>query len=61
VLARIPQHLIVLKVANLRWSDWGTRESVERTYRALNLAPFWNLAHPIPAPAQRPTPETLSA
>jgi mannose-1-phosphate guanylyltransferase len=41
VLARIPQHLIVLRVGNVRWSDWGTRESVERTYRALKLVPFW--------------------
>jgi mannose-1-phosphate guanylyltransferase len=44
VLAHIPQHLIVLKVANISWSDWGTRESVERTYKALNLVPFWRLA-----------------
>jgi mannose-1-phosphate guanylyltransferase len=44
VLARIPQHLIVLEVADVRWSDWGTRESIERTYRALNMIPFWNLS-----------------
>jgi mannose-1-phosphate guanylyltransferase len=43
VLARIPQHLIVLKVANLFWSDWGTRESIERTCRSLNLVPSWKL------------------
>jgi mannose-1-phosphate guanylyltransferase len=49
VLARIPQHLIVLRVANVRWSDWGTRESVERTFRTLKLAPFWNLSSPIAA------------
>ncbi len=41
VLARIPQHLIVVRVGNVRWSDWGTRESVERTYKALKLIPFW--------------------
>jgi mannose-1-phosphate guanylyltransferase len=44
VLARIPQHLIVLKVANISWSDWGTRESVERTYKALNMVPSWSMA-----------------
>jgi mannose-1-phosphate guanylyltransferase len=44
MLSRIPQHLVVLKVANLSWSDWGTRESVERTYKALNLVPSWSLA-----------------
>ena len=52
VLARIPQHLIVFEVADVRWSDWGTRESVERTYRALNLIPSWNppqaVSNPIP-------------
>jgi mannose-1-phosphate guanylyltransferase len=53
VLARIPQHLIVFKVGNVHWSDWGTRESIERTCRALNMAPSWTLsnamANPIPA------------
>jgi mannose-1-phosphate guanylyltransferase len=51
-LARIPQHLIMVKVADASWSDWGTPESVERTYRSLNLVPFWNLpssvSHPLP-------------
>jgi mannose-1-phosphate guanylyltransferase len=41
-LARIPQHLIMLEVADVGWSDWGTRESIERTYQTLNLVPFWN-------------------
>ena len=44
MLAHIPQHLIVFKVANVYWSDWGTRESVDRTYRRLNLAPYWDLS-----------------
>ena len=43
VLARIPQHLIMFEVADVQWSDWGTRESVERTYRVLNLVPSWNM------------------
>jgi mannose-1-phosphate guanylyltransferase len=47
-LARIPQHLIVVKTADVGWSDWGTRESIERTYRTLNIVPFWN--HPNTAP-----------
>jgi mannose-1-phosphate guanylyltransferase len=50
VLARIPQHLILFEVADVRWSDWGTRESVERTYRALDLIPFWNLPRPVSSP-----------
>jgi mannose-1-phosphate guanylyltransferase len=41
LLSRIPQHLIALRVGNVRWSDWGTRESVERTYKALNMIPSW--------------------
>jgi mannose-1-phosphate guanylyltransferase len=52
VLARIPEHLIMHKVTDLHWSDWGTRESVERTFRALNMVPSWNptnsVAHPLP-------------
>jgi len=47
VLSRIPEHLIVHRVANVRWSDWGTRESVERTYKALKLVPFWNQSNSI--------------
>ena len=50
VLARIPEHLVMFKVADVGWSDWGTRESVERTYRALNLVPFWNLSVSDPIP-----------
>lgn len=43
---QLPERLVVVKVANVRWSDWGTRESVERTYRALHLAPIWKTATP---------------
>ena len=41
VLARIPEHLLVLEIDDVRWSDWGTRESVERTYQRLQLVPVW--------------------
>jgi mannose-1-phosphate guanylyltransferase len=47
VLSRIPQHLIAFRVANVHWSDWGTRESVERTYKALKLVPSWKMPRPI--------------
>lgn len=47
ILARIPRHLIMLEVSDVRWSDWGTRESVERTYRSLHLAPIWNISNPV--------------
>ena len=41
ILARIPEELIVLEAPDIHWSDWGTRESIERTYRRMNLAPAW--------------------
>jgi len=44
MLARIPQHLMVLQVSNVAWSDWGTRESIERTCKALSLEPHWRMA-----------------
>ncbi|NLT67686.1 MAG: hypothetical protein GXX84_13880 [Acidobacteria bacterium] len=44
VLTQIPQHLIAFEIGDVRWSDWGTRESIERTYRALNMVPFWNVS-----------------
>jgi mannose-1-phosphate guanylyltransferase len=47
VLSVIPDHLIMHEVADVHWSDWGTRESVERTYRALNMIPFWNISNPV--------------
>jgi mannose-1-phosphate guanylyltransferase len=50
-LARIPQHLVMVEVADVEWSDWGTRESIERTYRSLNIVPFWNLTQSCPKTA----------
>jgi mannose-1-phosphate guanylyltransferase len=43
VLTRMSQHLIMLEVSDVYWDDWGTRESIERTCKALNLFPFWKL------------------
>ncbi len=47
VLSKIPEHLIMLEVANVHWSDWGTRESVERTYKTLNMVPFWTSSNSV--------------
>lgn len=47
-LARIPRHLLMVAVSDVGWSDWGTRESIERTYRTLNLAPCWTLSRSVP-------------
>ena len=44
VLTRIPQHIVMLEIDDVSWSDWGTRESIESTYRALNQVPFWKLS-----------------
>jgi mannose-1-phosphate guanylyltransferase len=43
-LTRITQHLVVLPVEDVRWSDWGTRESIESTFEMLNQVPPWK--HP---------------
>jgi mannose-1-phosphate guanylyltransferase len=41
ILTRIVDELIVLEAPDIRWSDWGTRESIERTYRHMKLVPAW--------------------
>jgi mannose-1-phosphate guanylyltransferase len=41
VLSRIPAHLLVLQVDDVHWSDWGTRESIERTLKTLKRLPPW--------------------
>lgn len=43
-LAHIPTALAVLQVDEVGWSDWGTPEAIERTFRDLDLAPPWALA-----------------
>jgi mannose-1-phosphate guanylyltransferase len=34
-LTAIPQHLVVVRVDDVHWSDWGTPEAIERTLVAL--------------------------
>ena len=60
VLARIPQHIIMLEVNDVCWSDWGTRESIERTYRSLNRIPFWKTPLHQPTQVQRESPRPAS-
>jgi mannose-1-phosphate guanylyltransferase len=50
VLTRITPHLLVVPAAGLGWSDWGTREAIERTLLALGQTPPWQ-----PAPALHAT------
>jgi mannose-1-phosphate guanylyltransferase len=43
-LARISQHLVVLQVDDVLWSDWGTRAAIERTLHRLAQAVPWETA-----------------
>jgi mannose-1-phosphate guanylyltransferase len=40
-LARIPEHMITLRAERVGWSDWGTREAIEHTLKALGRTPPW--------------------
>ncbi|MBI4514364.1 MAG: NTP transferase domain-containing protein [Deltaproteobacteria bacterium] len=55
ILARVPEHLVVLRVEDIAWSDWGTPEAIERTFATLKQTPPWRaapqLAHPLTAAA----------
>jgi mannose-1-phosphate guanylyltransferase len=51
VLTRIPAHLLVLQVDDLHWSDWGTRESIERTLKTLKRLPPWQKSKKPPTAA----------
>src|SRR5438093_890099 len=42
-LARVPEHLMVARVDDLGWSDWGTPEAIERTLAALRVVPPWRV------------------
>jgi len=43
VLTRIAEHLVVLRVDGVYWSDCGTAEAVHRTLAALHQSPPWVL------------------
>ncbi len=60
VLTRIPQHIIMLEIDDVAWSDWGTRESIERTYRELNQVPFWKISPRQPARSRQESPGPAS-
>lgn len=57
LLARIPQHLAVLPVEDVSWSDWGTPEAIRRSLLCFASPPSW-FAHRADAGAVRdPFPE----
>jgi len=41
LLAQIPEHLLVLRVKDVGWSDWGTPESIRRTILTFASPPRW--------------------
>jgi mannose-1-phosphate guanylyltransferase len=43
-LGHIPEHLVVIDADRTNWSDWGTREAIERTFATLNQVPPWLLS-----------------
>jgi mannose-1-phosphate guanylyltransferase len=40
-LAHIADELVVVEADGTGWTDWGTRESIERTLAARGLVPVW--------------------
>lgn len=40
-LAHVPREMVVVRAEDTGWSDWGTRQSIERTFAALNQVPPW--------------------
>lgn len=40
-LARTPQSLVVARVDDVDWNDWGTPEAIARTLNALGIQPPW--------------------
>lgn len=45
-LMRIPQHLAVVPVSDVYWSDWGTRDLIERTLNRLTQRAPWQTSQP---------------
>jgi mannose-1-phosphate guanylyltransferase len=41
-LAHVAPEMVVLRAEDTGWSDWGTRQSIERTFAALKQLPPWH-------------------
>jgi mannose-1-phosphate guanylyltransferase len=41
-MGHIADHLAVVEADRIGWSDWGTREAIERTFATLNQIPPWH-------------------
>lgn len=46
-LERIPEHLVVQRVDDVHWSDWGTRDLIERTLKKLTQKAPWQARRPV--------------
>lgn len=51
-LAHVPHEMIVLRAEETGWSDWGTRQAIERTFAALKQPLPWRAAEPAPRRAR---------
>jgi len=40
-LAHVPNEMVVVRAEDTGWSDWGTRQSIERTFASLKQVPPW--------------------
>jgi mannose-1-phosphate guanylyltransferase len=62
VLTKIPEEIVILEMSDVYWSDWGTRESIERTYREMNCLASWNnlLHQPVHSPGRSSQPSQSS-
>lgn len=55
-LAQVATELLVLRVGDVGWSDWGTPEAVERTLLGMDVVPHWWTSEAAPAmPARKET------
>ena len=57
-LGRIAKELVVVRVDDLHWNDWGTPNSIYHTLAILNQAPPWSL--PV-IPSAPPSPHAATA
>jgi hypothetical protein len=61
VLTHIPEHLVVLRVDDVHWSDWGTRESIEWTLKTLQRVPPWRGAKSTQTAVEEEQPPRVAA
>ena len=54
VLEREADALVVLRIRDVLWSDWGTPDRVVRTLRRIGMSPDWLGTWPAPSEAPRP-------